>query len=478
LVTGVNVQICRGGHSYFNRLNKMKKWKYIGILVVVLIIGLIFILSQKGDKKKENIKATKVQLAYPQQDTLIEYVNAPGEVQPVKRVDISAKISARIEALPFLEGEAVEKDKSLLVKLDASDLYARVLSSKARLASEKAQLEVAKVDLQSQEAGLVGLNIQIKEALLKLNRQKHLLATKDVSQGDVDVLQSKYDQLIANLDKSTKNLSARTLGLKVREHNLEAAGAEVQRTVEALTYTDIYSPINGVVTRVNAQEGELVMTGTMNNRGTVIIQVADLSSMLLVTEVSEMDVMRISVGQPANIFIQAIGDEIFNGHVESVALTHDIGSGGSKYYKTKVLIDNVEGRILSGLTAQVDIEVNRHDELWVVPSQAILACKVDELPVDIRKGEFVNHDKAMAPIVYRFIDGKAVITPVRLGASSQSHTVIEGGVTGAEQIVVGPYKVLEKIKHNQHLKNEVKEKDQDEKVDDDIKSAGEASKKE
>ncbi|MCK4374802.1 MAG: hypothetical protein KAX19_05710, partial [Candidatus Brocadiae bacterium] len=185
------------------------------------------------------------------------------------------------------------------------------------------------------------------------------------------------------------------------------------------------------------------------------MQVADLTKMLLVAQVDETDIGRMKVGQRAVAEIHACPDEEFEGIVDSIALTHDIGWGGAKYYKTEVLL-KLDGRqIYSGSTADVDIETRYHKDVLKVPSQAVLERLVDELPPEVREDN-PNLDlaKTYAPVVYRLIDGQAVVTPVKIGPSDETHTVIESGVSEEDNVVVGPYKVLEGMKHEQKVQDE------------------------
>jgi len=242
----------------------------------------------------------------------------------------------------------------------------------------------------------------------------------------------------------------------VLQHNLESAGAGVTQAKEALSYTTITSPIDGVVTRINAEVGEVVIFGTMNNPGTVILEVADLSTMLLVAQVDEADVGKLRVGQKATVFVQTFPDDEFKGVVDSIALTHRISpSTATKYFRTEILLEGEVKKLFSGLTAHVDIETIKHEDILNVPSQAVLGRAVDDLPLDIRENNpEVDKEKTFTPVVYRYIDDKTVVTPVKIGPSNLTHTVILSGITEDDKIIVGPYKELEGLKHDQKIRDE------------------------
>ena len=288
-----------------------------------------------------------------------------------------------------------------------------------------------------------------------MERQKDLLDSNDISKTTYEQAQLKAEELLSQYNSSVSSLDATELGLGVLEHNLEASDARVSEAEEALTYTTIKSPIDGVITRVNAEVGEIVMVGTMNNAGTVIIEVADLSKMLVVAQVDEADVAKIEVGQNAKVQVNAFPDAEFCGKVHSVALSHSNSSTGTKYFRTEILLDSVDEKLFSGLTAHVDIETFKHTDVLTVPMQAVMDRNIDELPLDIRENNpYVDKEKTFAIIVYRFVDGKAVVTPVKMGESDLTHTIIEEGLSENDKVVVGPYKVLDTLKNGQKIQDE------------------------
>jgi len=437
------------------------------IIIITVIITLVLV-SVAGivikAKNKASNKGTVVRIEKGQRGELIEFVSAPGEIEPKTKVEISAKVSARITKLPYEEGDTVtcgDPDAippvpaSVLVRLDAKDLESQLLSAEAGYAAQAAQLEVEKARIASQQANLQGLAAKLKQAERDWERQKELLQSQDISQATFDQSQLTFDDIKSQYDSSMHNLNAAELNLVVLQHNLEAAGARVTQAQEALSYTTITSPIDGVVTRINAEVGEVVIYGTMNNPGTVILEVADLSEMLVVAEVDEADVGKLEVGQKAAVNVDAYPDEEFKGTVDSIALAHLMSRTGTKYYRTEILLENTEETLHSGLSAHVDIETRKHTDILKVPTQAVLGREVDNLPLEIRENcPEVDTTKTYATVVYRYVDGKAVATPVKMGQSDLTHTIIKSGITEEDKIVVGPYKVLQDIKHDQQLQDE------------------------
>jgi len=442
----------------------VKKSRIIIIVIIVLFVVVAGIGGAIRAKFKSGQKSTVVRIESPQRGELIEFVSAPGEIEPKKKVEISAKISARIVDLPYDEGDIVTcgdpnanppVPASVLVRLDAKDMESRLTSADAGRAAQVANIEVEKARIDSQRASLTGLEASLKQAQRNLERQKGLFESKDIAQATFDQAQATFDELKSRYEASKYTLKSAELNLVVFQHNLEVADAGIAQAKEALSHMTISSPIDGVVTRLDAEVGEMVIMGTMNNPGTVIMVVGDLSKMLIVAQVDESDVGKLEAGQKATVHIDAFADSEFTGMVDSIALSHDVSFSRTKYYRTEILLDTTEEKLYSGLTAHVDIETRKHVDVLKVPAQAVLGRLVDTLPLDIRENSTeVDTSKTFATVVYRYIDGKAVVTPVKIGQSDLTHIVIESGITEKDKIIVGPYKVLESIKHDQIVQDE------------------------
>jgi HlyD family secretion protein len=393
---------------------------------------------------------------------IVEIVSAPGTVDAKVNVQISAKVSARIVEMPVVEGQAVTKGNpsahppippSLLVRLDSADLASDLRAAQARYSSQAAQIQVAQDRLSAEEAQIASTQVEVDDALRDLKRQEGLLATADVSQGTVDTAQAKYDELRNQLAGSQRTLAADRANLNVMRFDMEAAGAEIARAQEELSYTVITSPIDGVVTGITAEVGEVVVTGTMDNPGTVLLNVADLNQMVMKARVDESSVAQVRVGQSATVRCMAYPDRTFSGTVQSVSLsqgkdrTQQLNSATpySPYYECQILLKTSGERLFCGLTADADIEVNRNHNVLNIPSQAVLERRVDELPPNLRDSPNVDKNKSYCMVVYRVVDGKAVATPVTIGASDLTHTMIKSGLSQGQSVITGPFKILQSL---------------------------------
>ena len=442
----------------------MRKSRIVIILVVVVAVAGLAAAYVMWKRLAAAKKPTIVRVEEVQPGELIEFVSAPGEIEPKSKVEISAKASGRVEALPYDVGQKVTKGDpnanppipaSILVRLDSKDLESRLLSAQASREAQASQTEVEKARIASQRANFLGLTASLEQARTDLERQKVLVAKQDVAQVTFELAKLKVEDLQAQCEGTKHSLKAAELNLLVLQHNLEAADAGIAQAKEALNYTTILSPIDGVVTRLNAKVGEMVVTGMMNNPGTKILEVGDLSQMLVVAQVDEADVGKLEIGQKAKVLIDAYPNCEFTGKVHKIALANDLSRQGTKYYRTEILLDTTEQRLHSGLTANVDIETRKHGEILAVPSQAVMTREIESLPLDIRdKSPNMDKSKTFATVLFRYIKGKAVITPVKIGPSNLTHTIVEAGVEKGEKVVVGPYKELEKLRHDQVLKDE------------------------
>ncbi|MEO0483997.1 MAG: efflux RND transporter periplasmic adaptor subunit [Planctomycetota bacterium] len=432
----------------------MIRWFFRIVFVLVLVIGAgaaVVMGSPLGDRLREGFEqteeSTEVRLAEVEVGDLSRRVSAPGAIEPMRVVEISAQVSARIVDLPFREGDRVESG-DVIVRLDARDLQANLASARASLASEEARLDGAKANYLRTRA--------------EFGRITELYDTRDVSKSDLDLAEADF-------------LGAQS-GLKQAEQAIEIAKANIERVETDLDNVIITSPMAGVVTKLNAEVGETVVVGTLNNPGSIIMEVADLSTMLCTAQVDQTNIKPIEPGQRAIVYVNAYEDTEFVGRVERVSLKMDRSSDGVGFFETEIIVELSEGqRLYSGLSATADILVETFEDVLVVPSQAVLDRRVEDLPKDVRdSSEFVDREKTFASVVYVIEDGEAKARPVRIGASDLTRTVIEGGVEAGDRVVAGPYRVLVDLKQGRKIIEEGTADDKGE-ADDDQSDGGDES---
>ena len=429
------------------------------VITAVVILATLGVVSATGVFLGRGIlrrgdTGTVVRVEPVTRGELIEFVSASGEVEPRTKVSISARVAARIEQLPLDEGAKV-KAGDVLVKFDDKELKAALESVKARYAAQEAEITVAGTRILAQESQIAASRVNLADAERDLNRQLKLLETRDVSQSTVDTAQARVDALRAQLQSAERTLAADRDGLIVMRHTLDAARAEIDRARDNYGYATLSSPIDGIVTKREAEVGEMAIMGTMNNPGTMLLEVADLSKMWLVARVDEASITNVKVGQKAKVRMQAFDEQVFEGVVEKAALANtEERLTSTKFFEAKILL-KTDGRILpSGLNGDAEIETNRLENVLKVPSQTVVGRPVESLPTEARNKPEVDPRKTVATVVYRYVDGKAVVTPVTVGASDVTHTVIKSGLSDGDAVITGPFKVLESIQHDQRVTDE------------------------
>ncbi len=380
-------------------------------------------------------KLTEVRAEKVMQGELTRTISAPGQIEPETSVKISAQVSARIVALPFRENETVKKG-DVIVRLDSRDLAALLDSARAALRGEEARLE--------------GAQAAVQQATQERDRVRKLASSGDVAPSAVELADANY-------------LRAQS-SLRAAEHAIDQARAQIVRAEKDLDNTTITSPMDGTITRLDAEVGELVVVGTLNNAGSVIMEIADLSKMVLKARVDESNIVPVKENQIAKVYINAYGEREFRGVVERVELQRKVDRDNTGYFEVWVPITLERGETLrSGLTANTDIMVETVRDVLVLPSQAVVDRKIDELPKAVTEGNGnINRANTYARVVYRLeetgkvhSDGRAVhkvvATPVQIGTSDLTRTAIIAGLKDGQSVVTGPFKALQSLRHDQEV---------------------------
>lgn len=436
---------------------KIALW-ILGVVITLVVVATVIKAGLAG-LSSDSSGETQVWIETLELGDLTEIASAPGDVEPLTKVEISARVSARVTKLPHRAGDRVVADgpegPSLLIELDASDIRAQLESAEKRRDGLVAQVAVEKKRIAGLEASLSGTRLILEDMQRELARQEALQATGDVSEKDREQAQRSVDEIEARFNAESASLDAARLGLNVSQFNIEAADADIRQITEALSYTEIVSPINGVVTKTNVDVGEIAITGTMNNPGTVLLEVADMSRMLVVARLDEANIERVAVGQPAEVRLMAFPGRVFAGEVRSVALAvTQVTSGLSNpYFEVEVLLDQTPDLTRTGLSADVEIQVQQHAEALLVPSQAILSRPIDDLPAAVRENNpAIDKTRANTTVVFMIKDAKVIAVPVQIGASDSLNTIITRGLEPGASVVTGPFAILENLKHDQTIR--------------------------
>jgi HlyD family secretion protein len=392
----------------------MKKTLII-VGAIVLVAVIIFASVRGGGPKGEKVYAEPVT-----QRNIQAIVTAPGEIDPKVKVNISAHIVGKIEKIYFNEGDSVRKGQRLV---DLEKTAYQAAYSRATAAVSNSKIEVARAKT----------NVSTMEMAYK--RAVNLKQQGIQAQELFDQSRQNYDNAVAAYDSARQGVNQ--------------AEALLQQAQTDLDHTTILSPITGKAVQLNAHEGEVVITGTMNNPGSVIAVIADLSEILVEADVGETEITGIRVNEPAKIHVDAIPDKEYNGHVaeigSSAALKQGVGAG-MRYFKVKVQIDNTDDRLRPGMTAQVSIITTTAGSALSVPIQSV----VERVPPDLAKSKSGTEDEdenaPKSKYVFVIRNGKVKMTAVKPGVSDSTHVAIISGLSANDQAVTGPFRTLKKLK--------------------------------
>jgi HlyD family secretion protein len=393
----------------------MKKTLII-VGAIVLVAVIIFASVRGGGPKGEKVYVEPVT-----QRNIQAIVTAPGEIDPKVKVNISAHIVGKIEKIYFVEGDSVKKGQRLV---DLEKTAYQAAYSRAQAAVSNSRIEVA--------------------------RAKTAMATTEMAYKRAMNLRQQGIQAQELFDQARQANDNAVAGYNSALQGVNQAQALLQQAQTDLDHTTILSPITGKAVQLNAHEGEVVITGTMNNPGSVIAVIADLSEILVEADVGETEITGIRVNEPAKIHVDAIPEKEYSGHVaeigSSAALKQGAGAG-MRYFKVKVQIDNTDDRLRPGMTAQVSIITTTSGSALSVPIQSV----VERVPPALAKSKSGTDDEdENAPkSKYVFVvvkDGKAKMTEVKTGVSDATHVAIVSGLSAKDQVVTGPFRTLKKLK--------------------------------
>ena len=390
-----------------------------------------------------------------QKRNLEALVSASGKIQPKRFVNISADTMGRVTGLAVNEGDRV-KIGQFLLQVDPRNLRSTVLRTEASLEAARSQVEQLTASIDSARSSL-------KQAQDNFARQQQLwkggLTTREA------------------LDRAENELKMRQADLRSQEQQVQTQRLRIQQeqaTLESdrynLSKVRIESPINGIVTRRNIEEGEMVVIGTMNNAGTVLLTIADMSVIEAEVDVDETDIPQVKLGQPAKITIDAIPDKTFTGKVTEIGNSpiqttgQAAATSQATNFKVVVTVDSELPDVRPGFTCTAEITTATRANVLALPIQATT---VREMIVD-DKGEIVRApqtDQKRPPRaggvqaselkpgqsrkelegVFLVRDAKAVFAPVKTGIAGEKFFEALSGVKEGDNVIIGPFSSVREL---------------------------------
>jgi HlyD family secretion protein len=428
-----------------------RKWILAVLALIVLGGAAAAYFARRGEQ------GTSVSAEAVQRRDLEAIVSASGKIDPKKTVNISAQSMGRVTRLAVNEGDRVKAGQFLL-QIDPVTAESAVRRDEASVAAARTALEQARIQVKAAETTL-------ELARQNFKRQQELwsagLTTRET-----------YERTESELQSREVELRAREQDVRTREEQLRQQQAGLMSTQHNLRQAYFEAPFDGIVTRRNVEVGDTAVVGTMNNPGTVLLTIADMSVIEAEVEVDETDIPLVQMGQQAKVTIDAIPDRTFRGRVTEIGNSPIQAVGAqtgaqrtATNFKVVITIDEEVPEVRPGFTCTAEITTATRQNALAVPIQAL---SVRELTYD-EKGNVVRVPRqpkprfsfgtkvepavsASAPVellpghrreevegVFVVRDGKAQFVPVKLGIAGERYFEVLSGLQEGDRVITGPF---------------------------------------
>jgi HlyD family secretion protein len=423
---------------------------FFGVLLTGALVAIVAANFQRDPefslfKWKLNREApTEVKLSQAIRGKITRTIEAPGKVEADVEVKISSQVVGRIVNLPVKEGDFVKKDK-LVVQLDLIQYKAEVRSAEAKVNRLRASIQSAESDLAKSDRDF--------------ERSRRLFNNQAISRTELVDFETVYQ-------KEKQHLA-------MCKAELVEAEATLDKVKEDLLHTTIQSPINGIVSQLLAKEGEIVVIGTMNNAGTVVMTISDPDTRVVRARIDENNISLVREGQMAVVHLQNNDNLALTGKVLRIS-PKGIKPGSTAgapattssdndvaIFETIISLDSPPPEVRLGMNANVDIQVDERDDVLSVPTQAVLHRQARDLPSGLLEQIPDQYSKGAGlkdplrryhQVVFVESDGKAKCRLVKTGISDENRVEIISGLSEGEIVITGPYRVFEKLKDSKPVK--------------------------
>src|SRR5881296_1883894 len=416
---------------------------------------------------------------------LTQTVSANGEIKPKKYVNVSSNMMGRIVRLPVKEGDRV-REGSLLVQLESIQSEADVRSAEASFDAAQTEVEGMSASMRSAEANVASAKAEITRSEADLARAKQNFSRAEQMTREGLIAKEQYDRAKADFDISSAQLNAAKARLAQAE--AQEAQALTQRASTALriaqqraaltrardqfSKTTIRSTLDGIITNLPVNEGEIAIVGIQNQPGTTLMTIADMSIITAEVKVDETDIVNVRLGQEARIKVDALGDRMLLGQVTEIGnsalartTSSSIGTSGTgqeaKDFKVVITLDDPPPELRPGLSCTATIETATRQQIVTAPIQALTIREFDPAdPIAQSTGAVAvtapaaraNKKKVEKEGVFVINNGVAFFRPVKTGITGTTDIEIVEGLTENDQIVTGPYQVLRTLADNARVK--------------------------
>jgi HlyD family secretion protein len=394
----------------------------IGLVLAALVV--VVALARGGDR------GPAVELGSAEtRDVFRSYVTASGEILAERYAEIGSSVMGRVVELPVAEGQTVAAG-DLLARVDPVQARSELEAAEAVIRALEAEALSAQEQVVSSRAELELAEAQARESTANLERLETLFERELISTSELDTARAVAESRDAQVRAARAAIARAERAQEAAERRISQARAQADRARDLLQKTAIESPISGVVSSLQVRQGEMVVIGIQNQPGTVLMTVSDLSELNAEVKVAEADVLRVEVGQPATVTLEALPDREFEGRVTEVgasALPQLTAGAAAREFRVEIRLVDPDPGIRPGLTCDAEILVGEERDVVVVPLQSVVIRRQEE-------GQDVRG-------VFTVDGGEARFTPVETGMIGGLDIEVEGLGAGTE-VIVGPYQVL------------------------------------
>lgn len=430
---------------------KSRKW-----LVPVLIIGIAALIAAAYFKGQNKPKGEEVTVEEAEKRTILETVTASGKIFPETEVKISSDVSGEIVELYVQEGDSVYTGQ-ILAKIDPDTYESTVARGRASVNSAKANKAASATQIQTSKAQILQIEAQLTNAKAIHERNTKLLSEGVISQVEFDQSLSTLQGLIANMKSAEASLEAAIQGVEGASFSVQSAEATLREMQTSLSRTIIKSPTDGIVSSLSVEQGERVV-GTIQMTGTEMMRIANLSAMEVQVDVSENDILRVTLNDKVEIEVDAYLDRKFSGHVTEIANSaSNIGGAAAlntdqvTNFVVKVRVDSESYKDLlgpnkrypfrPGMSASVDIRTETMEDVLAIPIQAVTVREKEDDKDDKKRKAA---DDELEEVVFVMEADTVRMVKVTTGIQDDEYILITSGIELGETIVTGPYSAISK----------------------------------
>lgn len=421
---------------------------YLILFIALAILVALAIYKSKNRTKGEEVETTKVSIR-----TIKELVSASGKIFPEKEVVISSDVSGEVVKLMVEEGDSIRAG-DLLASIDPEAYQSAVERGTASVNNSKAQLAMSSSNAENAKAQKAQIQAQYQNAKRIYDRNKQLLEQGVLSQAEFETSLSELEAMEANLIAADASLRAAEENIKANEFTVKSSEAGLKELQTSLKRTNIFSPVDGIISKLDIEEGERVV-GTIQMTGTEMMRIANLSVMEVQVDVSENDILRVSLGDTAEIEIDAYLDRKFLGTVTQIANsastvgTAALTSDQVTNFVVKIRMDQQSYADLisadkpfpfrPGMSASVEINTQTVKDILTVPILAVTTRDINA----VKKGDDNTDQKEdLKEVVFRCESDTLQQVQVLTGIQDDTYIQIVEGLNKEDEVVSGPYSVV------------------------------------